>query len=547
MSDDIDTLRRRLDEAENHLSALRNQEVDAIVGNQSVQLIRLKELEEQYHQLIKNLPDVVFRINKAGEFKYFSPAARLYFEDGEQGFSGKQLQDTPFPEDVVMVFEEKLEILINKGSPVEFNFSIDTQRGFRHLQTRLFPDKEGENGSLSHALGIITDVTEKKKDEKKIINAMQAAERAVAAKTRFLANISHEIRTPLTSILGYADILQERDSREMHEQAVQSIEESGNLLLSIINDVLDLSKMDANKIQINKSLVSPAGIVTDAIRLLQQDADKKGLELRQSELGPIPDKILTDGDKIKQILVNLLSNAIKFTEEGHVELQYHFIRSENLMHFKVRDMGTGIDPEFYDRLFEPFEQEEGGEKPGTGLGLAICQNLAHALEGSLILESNNSNGATFSLTLPVDLSRLDPQPNQNREGPITSFAQARILIIDDDPDARNILSHYVSIWGCSPVLAASGEEALSLLETSPPADFAILDMRMPGMDGLETLAELRSRSFDKPVVALSAHVQSEEIKKYLKAGCCDCLRKPIDRNALRDTLLRQLAEEGRAD
>ncbi len=418
---------------------------------------------------------------------------------------------------------------------------------------------EQEMRKASHAEAIDAIVCEreqrrlKEQENAHLEELINAAEAATRAKSEFLANASHELRTPLTAILGFADLLYSDVSDEQREEYVQTIRRNGRMLLEMVNDVLDLSKLEAGKMTIELLACSPFEIVQELISLMEIRAEQSDLRLMIDYRFPIPETIQADPVRLRQILLNLIGNAIKFTEDGEVRITLAFARpsdSAPRMLFEVSDTGVGIDPEAVERLFDPFSQADASTTRrfgGTGLGLAISERLATMLGGRIDVTSTLGEGSTFALSLdpgPLEDVPMLTQPPASayREGEPESELNARrerlhgrVLLAEDGPDNQRLISFILKKSGLQVDLAENGKIAVEYAQRSiaegEPYDLILMDMQMPEMDGYEATRHLRQSGWEGPVIALTAHAMTGDRTKCLEAGCDDYLTKPIDHKA----------------
>jgi len=413
------------------------------------------------------------------------------------------------------------------------------------------------------------EIAKHKRTAAELRKAQEAAQSASLAKDEFLANVSHEIRTPMTAILGFTEVLLGSVTHPDAVAAAKTIQRNGAFLLEIIDDILDLSKIEAGKLELEQIACSPQQILSDVIELMQVRADAKGLCLEVAYEGKLPTTIRTDPTRLRQILVNLIGNAIKFTETGRVRVVVRWIDEETgapKLCFEVIDTGIGISADRLARLFTPFTQGDSSmhrQYGGSGLGLAISKRLAEMLGGTIRVSSQPGQGSTFSATLtagPLDSNGLDVEANHALRGaggealpqqPIQ--LNCRILLAEDGPDNQRLLSFLLKKAGAEVTLAENGqialERALSIFpqwrrrynDRVDSYDVIIMDMQMPVMDGYEATRRLRDAGYRGPIVALTAHAMAEDRQKCIDAGCDDYVTKPIDRERLLAVLASVLA------
>jgi signal transduction histidine kinase/AmiR/NasT family two-component response regulator len=393
--------------------------------------------------------------------------------------------------------------------------------------------------------------------------AMLAAQAADRAKSEFLANMSHEIRTPLTAILGYTEILREgrRDSTEIvrigYSEALETIHRSGEHLLQVINDILDLSKIEAGRLKVEMGFASPRQIVADVMALFEARATAKNLRLETRFDAELPDEIETDAMRLRQVLLNIVGNAVKFTESGAVCVNtlWNGPRTGPAhIQFAIQDSGIGMAPHELSRLFQPFSQADGSTSRrygGSGLGLAICHRLLQMMSGAIEVSSESGNGSCFTVTLPIAQTRLqttnharmanddDALPCDttiSSSAPESCLAGLRVLLVDDSLDNQRLICHVLEGAGAEVALTDNGQSAVDLaldaLRQGSRFDVILMDMQMPILDGYEATRRLRAAGYWQPILALTAHAMSSEHENCRAAGCDEVCTKPIDRGAL---------------
>ena len=392
--------------------------------------------------------------------------------------------------------------------------------------------------------------------------AKLAAEGASRAKSAFLANMSHEIRTPLTAILGYADVLLENGDIQRapaaRVEAIDAVRRNGRHLVTLINDLLDLSKIEAGKFQMEQLSCSPFELWDEIHQMMQVRATEKKLELALRVDGLAPATITTDPMRLRQILTNLVGNAIKFTEQGRIEGVMRLIEENGKpqLQIDVRDTGIGISDDVRDKLFQPFTQADGSMSRrfgGTGLGLTISKRFAELLGGDLTILETSPQGSTFRLTIdpgPLEGVALrgegqKPPASLANPRPLADWKNAlegmKLLLVEDGVDNQRLISFLLKKSGGTVHLAENGQIgydlAMAAAAEGMPFDVILMDMQMPIMDGYTATRTLRENGYEGPIVALTAHAMADDRRRCLDAGCTDFATKPIDR----DKLIAQIA------
>ncbi len=392
---------------------------------------------------------------------------------------------------------------------------------------------------------------------KQLEEATQAAQTSTRAKSQFLANMSHEIRTPMNAIIGYADMMY-RDSvsnplSPQQAEAVAAITSSGRHLLDLINEILDLSKIEAGEMQLEITTCHLQDILASVSSIMKPLAGEKRIDFGITNVGPIPETIQSDPIRLKQTIMNLTGNAVKFTDDGKVEIVIR-LESTNagpMLGFEVNDTGIGIAQNHLEKVFEPFSQVDSSSTrrfQGTGLGLAISRRIADALHGSLTATSVVGQGSTFKLSIPTgslqgvsmldSLADMGTAKNAPAEETHTMFL-GKVLIAEDSPVNRVLLTRMLTRMNIEVITADNGEMAIVRTNTDKP-DMIFMDWQMPIMDGMEATMRLRAEGNNIPVIALTANAMQGDKEKCLAAGCNDFLTKPIDHRELTRTLSEYL-------
>lgn len=462
----------------------------------------------------------------------------------------------------------KFNHAIENGLEWEDTFPLRGKDGtYRWFLSRAMPIRDPE-GNVVRWFGTDTDISDRIRIEAELEEARRQAEAANQAKSDFLANMSHEIRTPMTAILGFADLLQAIDDEE--REKVETIRRNGQFLLELINDILDLSKIEAGKVEIDLLRFSPSKLVEDVCSLMHVRAVESNLELKLEFEGLIPDVIENDPIRVRQILINLVGNAIKFTHEGVIRLRLSFSSEDQMLRFSVIDTGIGIPPKLQAKLFRPFEQGDTSivrRYGGSGLGLAISQRLAHVLGGKIEVCSEPGQGSTFTLSISIgsvkDMQLIHYNPlnerwlTQHQPHTLADSEQrlmetvervgsgqlnVRVLVVDDRRDIRFLTQHFVRQAGGEVLLAENGKQALAIASDEQragrPLHIILMDVQMPEMDGITATRHLRSAEYTGPIIALTANAMDTDRQTCLEAGYTDYLSKPIDATQLIDMLRR---------
>ncbi|QDU80980.1 Aerobic respiration control sensor protein ArcB [Polystyrenella longa] len=482
---------------------------------------------------------------------------------GLEKVTGYRIEDHPVvskwwsnfvhPEDRTLL-RKAIDRAISEGGTLDCTYRLQHKLG--HLihvwdQAIVLSD---ELGTPFKVIGCAVDISEQKKTEESLQQARAIAEEANQSRGEFLANMSHEIRTPMTAILGHAEILVDHLIDVDNLQAVETIRRNGLFLLEVINDILDLSKIDAGRIRLASERISVDDLVSDIRSLMDVRAKEKNLLLSVECAGKIPATIQTDGTRLRQILLNLLGNAIKFTERGEVKLVADFQPSLQQMQFDVIDTGVGIDPSQLELLFEPFMQSDNSTTRtigGTGLGLTISRRLARALGGDVTVKSQPGVGSKF--TLIVDCGNIDSIPLINPSFDISLDKAAdhfsgslsgTVLVVDDRRDILYLAARLIEEAGGKVITATNGKDAIELLEGTAAdrsaIDVVLMDMQMPQMDGYAATRTLRARGFDKPIIALTANAMVGDRDRCIEAGCTNYTTKPLNSKELLSMIAQYL-------
>jgi len=407
-----------------------------------------------------------------------------------------------------------------------------------------------DNGVITHYLGVKEEITSRKTTEALLVAAKERAENLSKTKSQFLANMSHEIRTPMTAIIGFSDLALLNEEPEETYQYLQNISTASKHLLTILNDILDVSKLEAGQMRLQLEHFKLDDLRTTLYGLLVNTAQKKGLSLTIDIERKIPDTFIGDSLRLRQVLINLLGNAIKFTQQGSVTLTISLQQlnvTEARLLFAVTDTGMGISAQQQDKLFQPFSQVDDGFSrnfEGTGLGLTISQDLVQLMGSSIKLDSHVGLGSCFSFELILPLENLSTTKSQ--VSPTISLKPeplrgVRILVAEDDAFNQTVIFKMLKYYGARTVMTNNGLEALEALEQNL-FDIVLMDLHMPAMNGYEATLAIRkqARYAQLPVIALSASVTETDRQRCWESGMNAFIAKPINKHELLSTLQQWL-------
>ena len=527
----------------------------------------VRDQEARHRAVMQSALDCIITIDRHGKVIEFNPAAETAFGYTRDEVIGRELAGLIIPDVHKPAHTAGLQRYLATGESRILRQRLVGLPGVRkdgtHFPTELTIVPIELDGDQVFT-AFLRDITKEQladgrrlAAESELQRAKEAAEAASLAKSQFLANMSHELRTPLSAILGYTEIL--LDSALTDEQRIerkQAILRNGRHLLRLINDVLDLSKIEAGKLELEAMPCRVWRLVRECLSSIEPAANAKGLTLLATAKGPLPHRLHTDPTRLRQVLDNLLSNAVKFTAAGTVELRVRLDESAGRLLFEVRDQGLGITAAQLLRLFQPFTQADASttrQYGGTGLGLTICKRLATALGGDLTVRSEYGKGSCFTLLLPVSPGEADnlvvvsdlllesePIPKPARQVRLAGH----ILLAEDSLDNQRIIRYFLERAGASVEVVANGREAVDRA-LAGRFDLVLMDMQMPEMDGYTAARQLRLHLYDRPVIALTANAMAGDEQRCLEAGCTGYLPKPVDNDRLVATIHAHLRRGSR--
>ncbi|NCF29768.1 MAG: response regulator [Gammaproteobacteria bacterium] len=471
---------------------------------------------------------------------------RLYGVDPESfEATSKSLQATYHPDDAQTV-QAAIDKSISRDQSVEFEARIIRPDGQERWLMSLSQSERDDTGQVVSLFGVSQDITERKISETLLSSAKDAAESANRAKSEFLAMMSHEIRTPMNGVLGLIGLLLDTSLDSEQRRFTEMARESGEQLLEILNEILDLSKLEAGKIELERTDFSVADLMAGILELLGPTARKQGLWLRYESAEDVPDRVHGDPGRLRQVLLNLVSNAIKFTEQGGVDISIakssEVVTGDVRLLFEVTDTGIGIPEAKYARLFQPFSQVEASHASrygGTGLGLSISKKLIELMNGKIGFHSRSGGGSTF--WFHVDFSKpKDAQLTVEEQTPLAPVAGSRgtgrILLAEDSTTNAMIAVTMLRKAGHSVDAVSDGLEAVEAARMLP-YDVILMDVSMPELDGFQATARIRSlpgKTANIPIIAITANAMHGDRERCLAAGMNDYISKPIGKDELLD-------------
>ena len=547
---------------------LREQEARLLEVERSERIRQLAELEveslRRYQSLADAVPHIICRTRGDSTPDYFNRKWCEYTGLSLEASLGSGWHKAFHPDDLDRVLRNWVDALIS-GNPFETECRLRRKDGeYRYHQIQAVPERRGGIGDVIAWIGTAIDIDDRIKTEREILRAKEEAESASLAKTQFLANVSHEIRTPLSAIIGFSELLlNPSQSADDRLQSASTIHRNGRQLLHLINEILDISKVESGKMELEDTETRLLDLLQEMTSLFELKAREKGLHFEIAVDGKgVPSVVRTDPMRLRQILVNMIANAVKFTEKGSVRVALKKEGTQLL--FRVRDTGCGVPEESRSRLFQPFSQADSSTSRrfgGTGLGLVLSKRFAESLGGDVMLMDSGESGSVFEARIQchaVGETLLGSGILRQGRTPLAPVLEpdqgalngCSILLVDDAVDNQILISRFLKMAGARVEIAGGGFEAVQKAGPVEDSrfDLVLMDIQMPGMDGYEATRTLRDRGWVKPIIALTAHALKSEREKCLEAGFDDHFTKPIDRMKLMSCLsawLKKSRETGR--
>ncbi len=507
---------------------------------------------QRFRGLVQAAPAVIFTLGVGdGSFTYLNPAFRELTGWEPADWLGQPFTSLSLPDDSSVAIASIHQVLLGETSRT-FKLRIRTRSG-EDRSAEFIVRPQIHHGEVTHILGIARDNTHHDKTERDLRAAKETAEAASREKSEFLANMSHEIRTPMNGIIGMSGLLLETELDDQQLDYVETIRSSCDTLLTLINDILDFSKIESGKLELEYQPFRLRECVDSCVDLVGARAAEKGLELKVTEYGEVPEEVIGDVTRVRQILVNLLSNSVKFTENGSVEVLLTAHKPQGTRYeieFAVRDTGVGIPADRIDYIFESFSQADASTTRrygGTGLGLAISKHLAELMGGRIWVDSELGQGSIFYFTVKAGSISAEAQTSHPLDrassGIDRGLAQKlplRILVADDSVVNQKVARLLLERMGYRADLAANGLEVLEALQRQS-YDLVLMDVQMPELDGLETTKKIVAETSpaDRPrIIAVTAGAMRGDRERCLAAGMDDYVSKPVQASELQAALMR---------
>ena len=499
----------------------------------------LLESEQRNNAMLEAMPDMLFIHKPDGTIIDFKIKNYDFLKIPYDKIYGAKFTDIGFPEAILTEMLKHFQLAIDQKKVQTIEFELENQNIKSYYEARIIALNETE------VLTIARDITERKFDEQKLQQAKIKAEESDNLKTAFLANLSHEIRTPMNAIIGFSDMLADPAlSINDKKEYITLIKSSGNALMNLINDIIDLSKIEAGQMDFETKDFDPEEIIDEVFTLSQKEKKEKEKDDIEIIIEKPPIRIpliQSDPVRFKQVMSNLVSNALKFTDKGFIKISYQ-VQPNQTIEFSVKDTGIGIPGDKLEMIFDRFRQADDSHTRvygGTGLGLTITRKLVELMGGKIRVESTPGSGSTFYFTLPYNISIIQTVPNtaiaSRPKNPVPDW-ENRIFLIAEDVESNYMFlekvlkrTHATIIW------AQNGQEAVEIFKQhieKQPIDFILMDIQMPILNGLEATKIIKQIQRDIPVIAQTAFALEDDREKMLAAGCDDYIAKPIKADLL---------------
>jgi PAS domain S-box-containing protein len=503
----------------------------------------LQESEKRLRFLFEEIPHIAVQgYNASREAIFWNRASEELYKYSRKEALGRRIEELVLPQERREEMVRAFDVWVRTGEPIpsgEMMKCTATGESVAVYSCRLAT--RNQRGEWEMYV-IDVDLSELKRAGEALVKAKESAERANRAKSEFLANMSHEIRTPMNGVMGMTHLLMETELSEEQRDSVQTILDSTKELLSIIDEILDISRIEAGEVRLHPEPFCPRDTAEKVVLLFADRAGRKGVDLSVEIRDNVPKQLLGDAGRVRQILINLVGNALKFTHDGHIQIRMQAEKDGedwNLL-ADVKDTGIGMSPELQDRIFEKFAQGDSSfkrEYGGAGLGLSITRQLVRLMGGDITVQSQVNKGTTFSFNLKLQAVKEEPPPVVEpvvSGDPSSRTVSAEILLVEDNLVNQKVATAMLKKLGCSVTVVPNGARALEQIAIRR-FDLIFMDCQMPVMDGFEATRAIRQmvgEIREIPIVAMTAHALKEDRQKCLDVGMDDYLSKPVHRDAL---------------
>lgn len=521
------------------------------ISDQHKTVQALQESEETYRTLAENTEDIIFRFNTNYKIIFVNGAIEKFYPYKKDDLIDKSFQDLK-PDELFNHLEEYGLMILKTQHPIRTTLKSIIQNREIFFSCRFYPEFD-HHQKIQSILAVYSDITELIRIEQELIKAKEKAEEADRLKSLFLSNMSHEIRTPMNAIVGFSTLLgNEQLSHEIKTKYTKIIANSAEHLLTLISDILDISKIEAGQLEMHETAFDLHQMLHDIheqFELQKITKEKEHILIQPADPYKSEFIIFTDDVRLQQILSNLMSNALKFIKKGYIEFGYHIIENmeDSFLQFFVKDTGIGIADDKKDIIFERFRQEEESlttKHGGAGLGLAICKGIIELMGGKIWMESIKDSGTTFFFTIQlkfpptteINLERIEI-PNIDH----VIFINKTLLIVEDTIDINEFIKEILSPTKVSLILASTGTQALEHIRNNTEIDMILMDIRLPDINGLELINKIKEIR-NIPVIAQTAFAQMSDRQRILHAGFDDYITKPIDRKQLLNCIAKHLKD-----
>ena len=506
---------------------------------------QLATSEEKFRNIFESFQDLYFRIDFSGRIIMLSPSVKEITGYSEDELLGKDITN-------YYLYDSKTKSLL--AELVKSRSVRNFEAGIIHHDGRVVPTICNirvirEDGRHAYIEGVARDITELKKTTEELQHSKELAEQSLVIKEKFLANISHEIRTPLNGVMGMLHLIDPEELSAENRNRFNSVRKSAELLLDVLNDLLDISKIEAGKMTLNESIVNISELFNNLHSLYEGQAIKKGITLKYHIGSEVPKTVVADEVKVVQIYANLISNAIKFTDEGgqvdiHINVEAQLTGKKIKLKARVVDNGPGISTHDQDKLFKSFTQIDSGttkQFKGTGLGLYLSKKMTEIMYGEIGVNSTPGIGSEFWFTFAAH-EQKEEFTDSISAGAIP--AQLMVMVVDDNATNREVAAQILTKKGCQVTKAYSGQQAIEYAKKQK-FDHIFMDIQMPDLDGIETTAHIRRIPLNNetPIIAMTAYSMDGDKNKFISAGMDGYIAKPINPRALIDSLTGKLSEE----